>query len=176
MGAQKTNMWHLKVLSSTWFSRMPQRRPNGGYRWRRLDDISVSANSLLSVLLLRLSSLKCFLFPPVHADSWESGDLQQRQNIASVLEREEESIKVSCEKFPESMKGEVCRICSPGCVRILTSTSARKDACTHTQTLMCDLIHSAPQTRLSYPRALRSGSGLTSSSWVNTEKLGLRGW
>lgn len=84
MGAYKTNMWHFKVLISTSFSRRTrQKRPNGGYcswslMWQRLDGISVSANSLLSVLLLCLSSLKCFLFPPVHADSWESGDLQTK--------------------------------------------------------------------------------------------------
>lgn len=140
--------WHFKVLSSTSRSKTWQNRPNGGYfswspMWQRLDDISVSANSLLSVLLLCLSSLKCFLFPPVHADSWESRDLQQRRNITSVLKREEESIKVPCEKFPESMKGEECQICSRGYVRILTSTSTCKDvhAHTHTQTLTYDLIH-----------------------------------
>lgn len=109
MERYRTNMWHLKKRRRTSWSRTQQNQPNGGYcskslMWQRLDDISVSANSLLSVLLLCLSSLKCFLFPPVHEDGWESRDLQQRRNITSVQKQAEESIKVPCEKFPESIR------------------------------------------------------------------------
>lgn len=57
---------------------------------------------------------------PVDAASWENRNLLQRQNTTFVLEWVEESIKVPHEKFPESMKGEVCLICSLGCVRMLT--------------------------------------------------------
>lgn len=69
MGAYETNRWHFKVLSATSCGRRTQQnRPSGGYcswslMWQRLDDISVSANSLLSVVVLCLSSLNVFCFP-----------------------------------------------------------------------------------------------------------------
>lgn len=72
---------------------------------------------------------------PVDATSWENRNLLQRQNTTFVLEWVEESIKIPREKFPESMKGEVCLICSLRCVRMLTYIQTHIQGRAHTRKL-----------------------------------------
>lgn len=93
---------------------------------------------------------------PVDAASWENRDLLQRQNITFVQEWVEESITIPREKFPESMRGEVCLICSLRRVRILTYIQTRVQKCTRTHsqlkkhTLIYDFTHQTKKNRLSH--------------------------
>lgn len=73
-----------------------------------------------------------FFFSPVDAASWENRGLLQRQNTTFVLEWVEETITVPREKFPESMRGEVCLICSLRRVRMLTYIQTHIQEYTHT--------------------------------------------